>query len=186
MILLAGCAQNRALRQTTGDRMISKTEAGVRATLTFLPQSELIKRYGERHNPYLPPATATNPNEYLLFELRVKAAGGGDFGDLRVNLSDIELQFSGKIEKPTNRFHFINLWERFDRQKEAREYDLTTIKNKIDRTLLENENEADGGSIVGLILFREKLPTYGEATVYVPVYDQNGRLVHRFEYDFEF
>jgi hypothetical protein len=191
MLLTAGCGTGRLTVADTAEKQtLTQEEGGVRATLTFLPKGELVRRFGEENNPFIPPEAMLSAKDFFVLEAVVTETPvpGGEkpYRYLTVLPGEMELHFSGKVDRPTNQFHFTNYWEQVTKVKDPREYSIERMTLTIKRTMLERENSTAGGPVRGLVVFRQNLPSYGEATVYLPVFDQDGRPVHRFSFVFSF
>lgn len=190
-LFAAGCGTGRLTVADTAEKQtLTQEESGVRATLTFLPKGKLVRRYGEKNNPFIPPEAMLSAKDFFVLEAVVTEAplSGGEkpYRHLTVLPGEMELHFSGKVDRPTNQFHFINYWKQTTKNKDPREYSIERLTLTIKRTMLERENSTAGGPVRGLVVFRQNLPSYGEATVYLPVFDQDGRPVHRFSFVFSF
>lgn len=59
------------------------------------------------------------------------------------------------------------------------------MKLVIKRNLLPNKLIAEEGTVhAGLLVFQGRLPRYRKFTVFIPVYIENGELIHNFRFDF--
>lgn len=191
LVTATGCGTGRLTVADTAEKQtLAQEENGVRAALTFLPRSELVHRFGEWNNPFLPPEAMLSAKDFFVLELTVAEApvedGEKSYRYLNVLPGEMELHFAGKVDNPTNQFHFINYWKQTASRKDPREYSIERMTLTIKRNMLERENRTADGPVRGLVVFRQNLPSYGEATVYLPVFDQDGRPVHRFSFVFSF
>ncbi len=106
--------------------------------------------------------------------------------EAEITLNRLELQASGKVKSPKNKFHFSNYWEMELQSGKTQKYDLGRIKLAIKRNLLPNKYIVNKDSnTTWFLVFQGRLPRYGDFTLFVPVFNKNGEMIHNFRYDFE-
>jgi hypothetical protein len=100
----------------------------------------------------------------------------------------VELQFGGKNKTPLNRFHLAQFWENRIRESESlRGWNSSKTRKVINNNVLPNElTVVPDTSSDGILLFRGNFPNYGTAAVYVPIFDEHGKRLSTFRFDFEF
>ena len=181
LLLFVGCATDRNAVQRKEVPPMTLSEQGITVTLSYLTEDKLVERFGERDNPFIFPPSGFGLNSGFIFELAFNSDINAD-----IMLNKIELQYEGKAKVPKNIFHFSNYWDMKLDEKNAPKKNLAKMKLVIKKNLLPNQYSIKSGSShKKLIAFTGKLPRYGNFTVFVPVYDENGKLIHNFRYSFE-
>ena len=180
LLLSMGCATDRGAVQQKEVYPVSLSEEGITIVISLLNENQLLERFGERNNPFIPPPSAFGSNRLMVFELYVETAS-----EVEVILNRLELQSVGKSKSPKNIFHFSSYWELELKTGDTRKYDLGRIKLAIKRNLLPNKFTVNKDSnSTGLLVFQGRLPRYGDFTLFVPVFKNNGEMIHNFRYDF--
>ncbi len=179
-LLSTGCATDRGAVQQKEVSPVTLSEEGVTIVISLLNENQLLERFGEKNNPFIPPPSAIGLNRVMVFELYVETAS-----EAEIILNRLELQSGGKPKSPKNIFHFSNYWELELKPGDTRKYDLGRIKLAIKRNLLPNKFTVNKDSnSTGFFVFQGRLPRYGEFTLFVPVFKKNGEMIHNFRYDF--
>lgn len=180
LLLSMGCATDRGAVQQKEVSPVSLSEEGVTIVISLLNENQLLERFGEKNNPFIPPPSAIGLNRVMVFELYVETTS-----EAEIILNRLELQSGGKPKSPKNIFHFSNYWELELKPGDTRKYDLGRIKLAIKRNLLPNKFTVNKDSnSTGFFVFQGRLPRYGEFTLFVPVFKKNGEMIHNFRYDF--
>ena len=180
LLLFAGCATDKnAVRQKDVPPM-TLSEKGITVTVNYLTEDQLIASYGKKDNPFIPPPSVVGINQGIVFELFIESQTAGE-----ILLKEMELQFGGRAEQPKNIFHLKRFWEVELNRGSTPGYNLGRMKQTIKKNLLPNKTtlKADSNS-TGLIVFLGRFPRYGNFTMYIPVFEMNGELIHNFKYDF--
>ncbi len=181
LLLFIGCATDRNAVQQKEVPPMTLSEKGLTVTVTYLTEDQLLERFGERNNPFIPPPSALGFNKTVVFELNIKSISEGN-----VILNKIELQYNDGVDRPKNMFHFENYWEMELSRGDTQKNDLAKIKYVIKQNLLPNELVVGKNlTYAGFIVFQGKLPQYGNFTLYVPVFNKNGEMLNNFKFVFE-
>lgn len=181
LLLSIGCATDRGAVQQKEVSPVTLSEEGVTIVISLLNENQLLERFGERKNPFIPPPSAFGLNRMMVFELYIETAL-----ETEITLNRLELQASGKVKSPKNIFHFSNYWEMELQSGNTQKYDLGRIKLAIKRYLLPNKFIVNKDSnTTGFLVFQGRLPRYGDFTLFVPVFNKKGEMIHNFRYDFE-
>lgn len=181
LLLSIGCATDRGAVGQKEVSPVSLSEEGVTLVIILLNENQLLERFGEKNNPFIPPPSAVGLNRLMVFELYAETAS-----EIEIILNRIELQSGGKPKSPKNIFHFTNYWEVELKTGNTQKYDLGRIKLAIKRNLLPNKFTINKDSnTAGLLVFQGRLPRYGDFTLFVPVFSKDGEMIHNFRYDFE-
>ncbi len=180
LLLSIGCATDRGAVQQKEVSPVTLSEEGVTIVISLLNENQLLERFGERKNPFIPPPSAFGLNRMMVFELYIETAL-----ETEITLNRLELQASGKVKSPKNIFHFSNYWEMELQSGNTQKYDLGRIKLAIKRNLLPNKFIVNKDSnTTGLLVFQGRMPRYGDFTLFIPVFKKNGEMIHNFRYDF--
>jgi len=157
----------------------------VRLKLEFIPEEELVRKFGRKNNPFISPVSFLKSNRLMVFKLEIMNKG---YSDSVISLNKIELQFGGINARPYNRFQLANFWEpRLERQPEYKKWSMSILKNVINKNVFDNHNVIQKGiNSEGYVVFKGPFPDYGRAVIFIPIFDGSGRMLKRYEVDFEF
>ena len=181
LLLFIGCATDRYAVQQKEVPPITLSEKGITVIFAYLTEDQLLERFGERDNPFIPPPSAFGLNNTFVFEISIESQV-----DAEIILNKLELQFDRGVDSPKNIFHFENYWDVELTKGDTQKHSLHKIKYVIKQNLLPNKLSVSKSSIyTGLIVFQGRLPQYGGFTLYFPVFDKNVKLIHNFKYDIE-
>lgn len=156
----------------------SATEKDITVSIRHLDREELVKRFKTVDNPYISQGSSIGGNEMIVFELTVAAPM-----EIKLVLKTIEFHFGPKYYPPINRFHLSQDWEyRIRSQNDYNGWSSGKVSYVINRTMLPDKlalkpNE----SYTGLVVFMGNFPSYGEASLYLPVFAANEELIHLFK-----
>ena len=181
LLIFVGCATDRNAVQRKEVPPMTLSEQGITLTLNYLTEDQLIVKFGKKNNPFIAPPSVVGINQEMVFELSVESQPAGE-----ILLKEVELQFGGKAEGPKNIFHLTRFWEVELTRGDTAEYTLGRMKQVIKKNLLPNKTIIKPGSgSTGLVAFLGKFPRYGNFTLYIPVFNKNGKMIHNFRFDFE-
>ena len=180
--LLSSCASTPALAvQIEPSQRVQTDDFAL--TLTFLDESELKRRHGERDNPFIAPQGLLMPERFIPFDLTITSRGR----PLVLALNQIEISYGGLTANPTNQFHFGLYWEKRDQEGGTSGADVNARQRLIRRTVAPNRVRVGGGSSEStMLLFRENFPQFGNAVITAVILDETGRPVDRAVFTFEF
>ena len=184
--LLCSCATTSVQPDRADSIVLQKSAAGVDMSVRFLDETALKELHGETNNPFISPPSTLKMNQTLVFEVAASSASAKP-ENILMQLNTIELQFGRKPEEPVNRFHLANIWERrIEKNDGYRGWNKARLNNVIKEYVLPNTAQAASGErIEGYVVFMGKFPTYGDATLYVPVFDSENML-NNFRFQFTF
>ncbi|MCK5570981.1 MAG: hypothetical protein KAJ15_14765, partial [Spirochaetes bacterium] len=74
LLLSMGCATDRGAVQQKEVSPVSLSEEGVTIVISLLNENQLLERFGERNNPFIPPPSAFGLDSVMVFELYVETA----------------------------------------------------------------------------------------------------------------
>jgi hypothetical protein len=181
LLVFTGCATNKGAVQVKEVPNMTLTEKGVSVTMDYLPKAELIAKFGEDNNPFIPPAYSASFNQGMAFELSVRSEVRGE-----IYLKNLELHTGGRPENPKNSFHLTTFWENKLRRGPQQGYSMGRLKLKIKKYMLPTIVKLDpGSSQTGVVIFLGKIPRYGNFSLFVPVLDDKGGTINNFRFDFE-
>jgi len=182
IFVISSCATNKFEIQTSGNALKTAKEKDIRLTLKFLDEKTMIDRFGKEDNPFLSPPSALSLNKIMVFELNISNLSKEDLNrEVMLQLNQIELQFVKVNKHPINQFHLKQFWEM--KSKNSNYKISLLIKNNVVQNKLVLKEESN---YKGLLVFIGNFPNYGDAKVYVPVFREDGRLIHNFKFDFSF
>jgi hypothetical protein len=180
---LAGCQSTTYAWEKEGLPAQSAAGEGYALTVRFVSEAELEARYGSRDNPFLTVRDRLMAKRTLVFELEAAAER-----ELSLASEGIELTIGGKTVPPTNQFH-LREYRRLmtgagaekddvDLQKEERLIRIEVLPNTLELR--------PGDKARKLIVFVANLSRYGDAELYVPLFDAAGREIATERFDFTF
>ena len=183
ILLLANCSTDRFTIQSKDMQPQSQTMHDTTIRMKYTNEEELEKRFGTVNNPFISPPSAIGLNRIMVFDVQLASTM-----HIVVQLKRVELQLGGKNKNPMNRFHLSQFWEnRIKDSENHRGWNSSKTRKVINNTVLPNElTVVPDSASDGLIVFRGKFPNYGTATVYVPIFAQDGRPLTTFRFNFEF
>ena len=185
MLLTLGCATDRVLIGTQKSKTKFISDDKISIGLKYLPKTELINSFGNRNNPFISPVSFLESNKLMVFKLSIV---NKDYSELVMYLKKLEIQFGKVNANPYNRFQLANFWEsRLKRQPEYEKWNMSVIKSVINKNVFDNKvviNKRESSE--GLIVFKGPFPDYGEAVIYIPIFDKEGNIMTRYEIRFEF
>ena len=126
LLLFIGCATDRYAVQQKEVPPMTLSEKGITVTVNYLTKDQLYERYGERNNPFIPPASLGGFNQAIVFDILIESSITADF-----ILKYAELQAEGKVEIPKNIFHLGRYWEMELRNGDTPDNSLGRIKKSI-------------------------------------------------------
>jgi hypothetical protein len=183
-LALAGCLTPRPpLKLSEADKPIKIVrEEGLVFTARFLDDETLIVKFGDRANPFISDYTSLMFRRFIVFELSIKNTGSEP---VMFQLNRLELQFAGKSLFAYNRFRINQYWE-FE-EEDARGIEKAKRERLVNENVLPDSIKIPSpGELKGYAVFTGNTPEYGTATLFVPLFSEDGRMVHRFEVSFEF
>jgi hypothetical protein len=183
ILLLANCSTDRFTIQSKDMQPLSQTMNDTTIRMKFTNEEELEERFGTKNNPFISPPSALGLNRIMVFDVQLASTM-----HIVVQLKRVELQFGGKNKPPINRFHLSQFWENRIRESESlRGWNSSKTKKVVNQNVLPNElTVTPGPASEGLLVFMGRFPNYGTATVYLPVFNEDGKPVTNFKFDFEF
>jgi hypothetical protein len=173
-----GCASVKKGREGLLFKPVSAAEKDITVSLREVGRDELVERFRTVDNPYLPPGSLVGGDEMIVFELTISAPS-----EIKLILKSIEFHFGSYFTHPTSRFRLSQEWEfRIQRQDAYNGWTGARVTQIINRTMVPDKlvlrpNE----SYTGFLVFMGRFPTYGEASIYLPVFTKNDELIHLFE-----
>lgn len=180
--LLSGC-ETPPLPQTQDSPVKTVKRNDYLVVARFLDEGTLKARYGARHNPFIAVQRLATPRRFLVFKLNFQQVTR----KIVVRTGELEFQLGGTHTGPLNEFHLLQYWEQEDESGDIlpQEKDIrdATIKSEV---LPRQLKIPAGGGFSGLVVFSANFPRYGKGTLYVPILDENERLIERLELTFEF
>ncbi len=185
VFILSGCSVKEFA--VKGASLQSLEIEGLKVSLLFRNEEELVNSFSKRNNPFLAPPSALGLNRYLVFELSLNTDENLK-APVAIQLTNMEIQFGGQNKSPVNRHQLSSIWEReIMKNDRYRGWDAGRVKNIIKRNIFPNKMVITANSRnKGLLLFKGNFPNYGQATIYVPVFKENGEMVRNFRFSFEF
>jgi len=183
--ILYSCSSVNPTVKPQGKKEKIISDDTVRLKLEFIPGEELVRRFGKENNPFVSPVSFLKSNRLMIFKLEIMNKG---YSDLVISLNKIELQYGGINARPYNRFQLANFWgPRVERQSEYEKWNKSILKTVINKNVFDNHNVIQKGiNTEGYLVFKGPFPDYGRAVVYIPIFDKSGRMLKRYEVDFEF
>ena len=163
------------------------THEGITLGLSYLDQNDLYKLYGQKSNPFVYYKTG----RLIVIETNIQTSV-----PLKLNLVNAQLSTPGGNREPTPQKDVYDYWYSLliknysaGGGKGAGQYHNWSLKittQIINDTILPAEVDVETGSdTIGYILFDQ---IRGEkdvaATFTLPVFDQQGELLHEFEFQF--
>ena len=185
--LLCSCATTSVEVQRADTGVLQKSAQDVDMSVRFLDETVLKELHGETNNPFISPPSALKMNRILVFEVTASSASAKP-ENILLELGTMELQFGRNPEEPVNRFHLSNFWERrIEKNDGYRGWNKARLNNVIKEYVLPNTAQAASGErIEGYIVFMGKFPTYGDATLYIPVFESENKMLNNFRFQFTF
>jgi len=183
ILLLANCSTDRFTIQSIDMQPQSQTMYDTTITMKYTNEEELEERFGTMNNPFISPPSAMGLNRIMVFDVQLASTM-----HIVVQLKRVELQFGGKNKNPMNRFHLSQFWENKIRESEShRGWNSSKTKKVVNQNVLPNElTVTPGPASDGFLVFMGRFPNYGTATVYLPVFSEDGKTIHNFTFHFEF
>ena len=183
-ILLNGCLSDRRPLHVQDRPIKRETFERVTATLQFVDETILLAKYREDYNPFLTDYNRMQLRRLIAFELTVENKSPEA---LLFVLNRLELQYGGKALEPYNRFQLDQHWKFTDEDRGTKAVYKARREKIIEDTVLPNYYTLQAGGIMrGYVVFVGNTPNYGSAMVYVPLFESEDVMFHRFEFPFEF
>ena len=185
--VLCSCATTNVEVQRADTGVLQKSAQGVDMAVRFLDETVLRELHGETNNPFISPPSSLKMNRILVFEISAYNASA-EPENILMQLNTIELQFGRKPEEPVNRFHLSNFWEyRIEKNDGYRGWNKSRVNNVIKEYVLPNTAQAASGEpIEGYVVFMGKFPSYGDAVLYIPVFENENSMLNNFRFTFAF
>ena len=183
--ILYSCSSVNPTVKPQGKKEKIISDDTVRLKLEFIPEEELVRKFGKENNPFVSPVSFLKSNRLMIFKLEIMNKG---YSDLVISLNKIELQYGGINARPYNRFQLANFWgPRVERQSEYEKWNKSILKTVINKNVFDNHNVIQKGiNTEGYLVFKGPFPDYGRAVIFIPIFDESGRMLKRYEVDFEF
>jgi len=187
IIMGSSCATQKNIPDKPAQAEITKVQEEIMVKLRYIPEKQKVLKYGKENNPFVSPVSALR-TRLLVFECVIDTSGMPEGKNYRIILNRIELQFGRISTNPLNRFHLYNFWEpRLKNQDEYKKWNRSVLRKIIKENVFPNELEIVPGEIKsGLIVFQGRFPNYGDATIYLPIFDKKNQQLTRFIFNFEF
>jgi len=182
--ILYSCSSVNPTVKPQGKKEKIISDDTVRLKLEFIPEEELVRRFGKENNPFVSPVSFLKSNRLMIFKLEIMNKG---YSDLVISLNKIELQYGGINARPYNRFQLANFWgPRVERQSEYEKWNKSILKTVINKNVFDNHNVIQKGiNTEGYLVFKGPFPDYGRAVIFIPIFDESARMLKRYEVDFE-
>jgi hypothetical protein len=183
-LLLTGCLTPPAPLAVKGSPLRTAEAEGLRATARFIDDDTLIHKFGKTANPYITDYASLQLRRFIVFELSIENNGTES---LRFRLNRLELQFADKALLAYNDFRINQYWEFKDKQTKTQGSDKARRERIVRDTILPDSGIIPAnGKLNGYAVFAGNTPSYGNATLYVPVLALSGEVAQRLEMAFEF
>jgi hypothetical protein len=187
-ILLAatGCkTQHMALKLVEGEKPLKVARAeGLTLTARFLDDEVLRAKFGEKQNPFVSDYYSLQFRRFIVFDLSIENEGSNP---VLFRLDTLELQYGGSALHAYNEFRINRYWEFKEQKDKVRGSQRVRRERYVKENVLpDSVTIPTGGKLRGYAVFTGSTPNYGTATLYVPIFAPDGRVVHRFEVPFEF
>ena len=182
--ILYSCSSVNPTVKPQGKKEKIISDDTVRLKLEFIPEEELVRKFGKENNPFVSPVSFLKSNRLMIFKLEIMNKG---YSDLVISLNKIELQYGGINARPYNRFQLANFWgPRVERQSEYEKWNKSILKTVINKNVFDNHNVIQKGiNTEGYLVFKGPFPDYGRAVIFIPIFDESARMLKRYEVDFE-
>jgi hypothetical protein len=182
-LLLTGCQTPPALA-VQGSPLRTAEAEGLRATARFIDDDTLVHKFGKTANPYLSDYVSLQLRRFIVFELSIE---NGGTEPLNFRLNRLELHFGDKSLFAYNDLRINQYWEFKDKQSKTRGSDKARRERIVRDTVLpDSATIPPNGMLNGFAVFGGNTPSYGNATLYVPVLSMSGQVAQRLEMAFEF
>lgn len=184
VVLTTGCLTQRMPLSTKDSPIKTDSADGLSATLRFLDDATLKKKFREEINPFLTDYNTMHLRRVMVFELTVKNQGPKP---VLFIMNQLELQFGGKSLQPYNRFQLEQHWEFTDEERKTKGAHKAMRENIIKDFILQNSfTIPTQGGMKGYLVFVGNTPNYGPAKLYLPLFASKDEVLHRFEFPFSF
>ena len=185
LITITSCATNKMAVKPIESKLKTISDNNITIALKFMSEKELLKLFGKENNPFVSPVSFLKSNRLMVFKLDIMNKG---YSGSAIYLNKIELQYGGINARPFNRFQLANFWDpRLKKQPEYKRWNISILRNVIDKNVFDNKTLIKkGDSMAGYLVFKGQFPDYGKAVIYIPIFDKSGRVLKRYEIEFEF
>jgi hypothetical protein len=186
LVLFTQCSSNRwavSSKNIAPDR----EDYEITMSMTYLTEDDLLTKFTNRNNPYIPPKTLVTGTDMIVFEVMVQNNTPGRL--IIVPYESMRLIAGERAFVPISAFRLTDFWEDVLKGRNApRDYNATPGKMGyvIRETLWENPAEVQpGDSYSGIIAFMGNFSKYGWGEINIPVFDGAGKVIGIFGEEFE-
>jgi hypothetical protein len=186
-LVLTQCASHRYV-VSSRNKAPDSDRYRIEMNITYLTKEDLVERFGDQENPYLPPKSLIGGNDLIAFEVTV-SNGTPENGTVVIPLRTVQMLAGENAFPPVSTFVLADYWKALlDKGSDTNDIKTTGARMEyvIKKTMWADPVEVKSGDrYSGIVAFMGRYTSYGWGELDVPVFDEKSRVIGVFKEEFE-
>jgi hypothetical protein len=186
-LVLTQCASHRYV-VSTRNKAPDSDRYRIEMSITYLTKEDLVERFGDQENPYLPPKSLIGGNDLIAFEVTVSNATPEN-GTVVIPLRTMQMLAGEKAFLPVSTFILADYWKALlDKGSDTNDIKTTGARMEyvIKKTMWADPAKVKSGDrYSGIVAFMGRYTSYGWGELDAPVFDEKSRVIGVFKEEFE-